>query len=176
MNALPLRDLLSRTADVPCYTAAKAVMLMKRMLIIVLVALLVASTGCVPTVLRSDQGNVEVTAPRRNDTVTFTQQADGSWYADVNAKGKARAFEAGVNWEAFQQLSSDSLVDLGSGYFMADGGAPDFGPFDTNLHLVSSAENPAPEGEGIIRIFLTSMKDGSQLDIVDVKVKLTTAP
>jgi hypothetical protein len=60
------------------------------------------------------------------------------------------------------------LTSLGQGSFMTSAGAPEFGTFDQTLMLVSAASDPVPEGKGTLRIFITSMKDGSQQDIVDI--------
>jgi hypothetical protein len=59
---------------------------------------------------------------------------------------------------------------------MTSAGAPEFGVFDQTLMLVSAASDPVPEGTGTLRIFITSMKDGSQQDIVDIPLVLTSAP
>jgi len=53
---------------------------------------------------------------------------------------------------------------------MTSAGAPEFGMFDQTLMLVSVASEPVPEGKGILRIFITSMKDSSQQDIVDISL------
>jgi hypothetical protein len=122
--------------------------------------------------MESQEGNVRVTLPARQETVTFVKQADGFWKGSVRTTGSARAFEATVSWQAMQQLSPDLLSSLGQGNFMTLAGAPEFGTFDQMLVLVSAASNPVPEGKGILRIFITSMKDGSQQDIVDIPLTL----
>jgi hypothetical protein len=122
--------------------------------------------------MESHEGNVKVTLPARQETVTFVKQADGSWKGTVRTTGNARAFEATVSWEAMRQLSLDLLTSLGQGSFMTSAGAPDFGTFDQTLTLVSAASEPVPEGKGILRVFITSMKDGSQQDIVDIPLTL----
>jgi hypothetical protein len=126
--------------------------------------------------MESREGNVKVTLPARQQTVTFVKQTDGSWKGSVRATGSARAFEATVSWEAMRQLSPDVLTSLGKGSFMTSAGAPEFGVFDQTLMLVSAASDPVPEGTGTLRIFITSMKDGSQQDIVDIPLVLTSAP
>lgn len=55
---------------------------------------------------------------------------------------------------------------------MTSAGAPEFGMFNQTLMLVSVASEPVPEGKGILRIFITSMKDSSQQDIVDISLTL----
>jgi len=114
--------------------------------------------------MRSREGNVEVTLPVRQEVVAFVKQADGSWKGSVHTTGKARAFEATISWEAMRQLSSDVLTSLGRGSFMTSAGAPEFGTFNQTLMLVSAASEPVPEGKGTLRIFITSMKDGTQQD------------
>jgi hypothetical protein len=126
--------------------------------------------------MESREGNVKVTLPARQQTVTFVKQTDGSWKGSVQATGSARAFEATVSWEAMQQLSSDVLTSLGQGSFMTSAGAPEFGTFDQTLMLVRAASGPAPDGKGTLRIFIASAKDGSQQDIVDIPLVLTLAP
>jgi hypothetical protein len=126
--------------------------------------------------MESREGNVKVTLPARQKTVTFVKQVDGSWKGTVRTTGSARAFEATVSWEAMRQLSPDLLTSLGQGSFMTSAGAPEFGTFDQTLTLVSAASEPAPDGKGSLRIFITSMKDGSQQDIVDISLVLTSAP
>jgi len=59
---------------------------------------------------------------------------------------------------------------------MTSAGAPEFGTFDQTLMLVGAASEPAPDGKGSLRIFITSMKDGSQQDIVDIPIVLALAP
>src|SRR5450756_894653 len=61
-----------------------------------------------------------------------------------------------------------NLLERGS--FMTSAGAPEFGMFDQTLMLVSVASEQVPEGKGILRIFITSMKDSSQQDIVDISL------
>jgi hypothetical protein len=122
--------------------------------------------------MESSEGNVKVTLPVRQETVTFVKQADGSWKGSVRTTGSARAWEATVSWEAIRQLSPDVLTSLGQGYFMTSAGAPEFGTFDQMLTFVSTASDPVPEGKGTLRIFITSMKDGSQQDIVDIPLTL----
>jgi hypothetical protein len=134
--------------------------------------LLLSIAGCSSGPMESREGNVKVTLPARQTTVTFVKQADGSWKGSVQTTGSARAFEATVSWEAMRQLSPDILTSLGQGSFMTSAGAPEFGTFDQTLTLVSAASEPAPDGKGTLRIFITSMKDGSQQDIVDIPLTL----
>ena len=154
------------------YNAAKVVMPMRRSTVFLLVVLLLFIAGCSSGPMQSQEGNVKVTLPARQQTVTFVKQTDGSWKGSVQATGSARAFEATVSWQATQQLSPDLLASLGQGSFMTSAGAPEFGTFDQTLVLVSAASNPAPDGKGTLRIFITSMKDGSQQDIVDIPLTL----
>ena len=126
--------------------------------------------------MKSQEGNVKVTLPARQQTVTFAKQTDGSWKGSIRTTGTARAFEATVSWEATQQVSSDVLTSLGQGSFMTSAGAPEFGVFDQTLMLVSAASGPAPDGKGTLRIFIASMKDGSQQDIVNIPIVLTSTP
>ena len=125
--------------------------------------------------MESKEGNVKVTLPHRSDTVTFVKQADGSWKGSIRTMGSARAFEATVSWEASRTIAS-GVATLGQGSFMTSAGAPDFGTFDQTLTLVSAAADPSPTGTGTLRIFIASMKDGSQQDIVDIPLTLQTAP
>ena len=145
---------------------------MRRSAVLLLVVLLLSIAGCSSGPIESQEGNVKVTLPVRQETVTFVKQADGSWKGNVRTTGSARAFEATVSWQAMQQLSPDLLSSLGQGNFMTSAGAPEFGTFDQTLVLVSAASNPAPDGKGTLRIFITSMKDGSQQDIVDIPLTL----
>jgi hypothetical protein len=158
------------------YTAVKVVMPMRRSTVLLLFILLLSIAGCASGPMESREGNVKVTLPARQQTVTFVKQTDGSWKGSVRATGSARAFEATVSWEAMRQLSPDVLTSLGKGSFMTSAGAPEFGVFDQTLMLVSAASDPVPEGTGTLRIFITSMKDGSQQDIVDIPLVLTSAP
>jgi len=155
-----------------CYTALKVVMPVRRSTVLLLFILLLSIAGCSSGPMESHEGNVKVTLPARQETVTFVKQADGSWKGTVRTTGNARAFEATVSWEAMRQLSLDLLTSLGQGSFMTSAGAPDFGTFDQTLTLVSAASEPVPEGKGILRVFITSMKDGSQQDIVDIPLTL----
>ena len=155
-----------------CYTAVKVVMPMRRSTVLLLLVLLLSIAGCSSGPMESHEGNIKVTLPARQATVTFVKQADSSWKGTVRTTGSARAFEATVSWQATQQLSPDLLASLGQGSFMTSAGAPDFGTFDQTLTLVGAASNPVPEGKGILRIFITSMKDGSQQDIVDIPLTL----
>ncbi|MCX6085563.1 MAG: hypothetical protein NTX94_03875 [Caldiserica bacterium] len=146
---------------------------MRRSVIAVLVLAVVLSlTGCKLGPMESTEGNVKVTLPIRQQSVTFLKQTDGSWKGSVRTTGTARAFEATVSWEATRQLSPDLLASLGQGSFMTSAGAPEYGTFDQVLVLVSAASNPAPAGKGTLRVFITSMKDGSQQDIVDIPLTL----
>jgi hypothetical protein len=155
-----------------CYTAVKVVIPMRRSTVLLLLVLLLSIAGCSSGPMESQEGNVKVTLPARQETVTFVKQADGSWKGSVRTTGSARAFEATVSWQAMQQLSPDLLSSLGQGSFMTSAGAPEFGTFDQTLTLVGAASNPSPEGKGTLRIFITSMKDGSQQDIVDIPLTL----
>ena len=145
---------------------------MRRSAVLLLLVLLLSIAGCSSEPIESQEGNVKVTLPARQETVTFVKQTDGSWKGSIQTTGSARAFEATVSWQATQQLSPDLLASLGQGSFMTSAGAPEFGTFDQTLVLVSAASNPAPDGKGTLRIFITSMKDGSQQDIVDIPLTL----
>ncbi len=149
---------------------------MRRITVLLLLVLVLSVAGCSSGPMVSKEGNVKVTLPARQETVTFIKQADGSWKGSVHTTGSARVFEATVNWEATRQLSPDVLVSLGQGSFMTSAGAPDFGTFDQTLVLVSAASNSAPDGKGTLRIFIASMKDGSQQDIVDIPLTLVAQP
>ncbi len=149
---------------------------MRRSTVLLLFVLILSIAGCSSGPVQSREGNVKVSLPARRETVTFVKQADGSWKGTVRTTGSARAFEATVSWEAMRQLSPDVLTSLGQGSFMTSAGAPEFGAFDQTLMLVSAASEPAPDGKGTLRIFITSMKDGSQQDIVDIPLILTSAP
>jgi len=164
------------TKTLGCYTAIKVVMPMRRSTVLLLFVLLLSIAGCSSGPMESHEGNVKVTLPARQQTVTFVKQVDGSWKGSIQTHGSARAFEATVSWEAMQQLSSDVLTSLGHGSFMTSAGAPEFGTFDQTLTLVSPASQPAPDGKVTLRIFITSMKDGSQQDVVDIPLVLTSAP
>jgi len=170
-------DSRTRGNDVPqdflsCYTPFKVVMPMRRSTVLLLFVLLLSIAGCTSGPMESREGNVKVTLPARQETVTFGKQADGSWKGSIRTTGSARAWEATVSWEAMRQLSPDLLTSLGQGSFMTSAGAPEFGAFDQTLMLASAASEPVPEGKGILRIFITSMKDGSQQDIVDIPLTL----
>jgi len=145
---------------------------MRRVTVLLLLVLVLSVAGCRSGPMESSEGNVKVTLPARQETVTFVKQTDGSWKGSVHTTGTARAFEATVNWEAIRQLSPDLLASLGQGSFMTSAGAPEYGTFDQVLVLVSAASNPAPAGKGTLRIFITSMKDGSQQDVVDIPLAL----
>ena len=160
------------TKTLACYTPTEVVMPMRRSTVLLLLVLLLSIAGCSSGPMESHEGNVKVTLPARQATVTFVKQTDGSWKSTIRTTGSARAFEATVSWQATQQLSPDLLASLGQGSFMTSAGAPDFGTFDQTLTLVGAASNPVPEGKGILRIFITSMKDGSQQDIVDIPLTL----
>jgi|GEM_PF-1369741 len=164
------------TKTLTCYTAVKVVMPMRRSTVLLLLVLLLSIAGCRSGPMESREGNVKVTLPARQQTVTFVKQTDGSWKGSVQATGSARAFEATVSWEAMQQLSSDVLTSLGQGSFMTSAGAPEFGTFDQTLMLVRAASGPAPDGKGTLRIFIASAKDGSQQDIVDIPIILKSTP
>jgi len=164
------------TKTLACYTAIKVMMPMRRSTVFLLVVLLLSIAGCSSGPMKSQEGNVKVTLPARQQTVTFVKQTDGSWKGSIQTTGSARAFEATVSWEATQQLSSDVLSSLGQGSFMTSAGAPEFGTFDQTLMLVSAASGPAPDGKGTLRIFIASAKDGSQQDIVDIPLVLKSAP
>ena len=163
------------TKTLACYTAVKVVMPMRRSTVFLLLVLLLSIAGCSSGPMKSQEGNVKVTLPARQATVTFVKQTDGSWKSSIRTTGSARAFEATVSWEATQQLSSNALTSLGQGSFMTSAGAPEFGTFDQTLMLVGAASEPAPDGKGSLRIFITSMKDGSQQDIVDIPLILALA-
>ena len=164
------------TKTLTCYTAVKVVMPMRRSTVLLLLVLLLSIAGCSSGPTVSHEGNVKVTLPVRQATVTFVKQTDGSWKGSIRTTGTARAFEATVSWAATQQLSSNVLSSLGQGSFMTSAGAPEFGTFDQTLMLVGAASGPAPDGKGSLRIFITSMKDGSQQDIVDIPLVLALAP
>ncbi|MHB8070482.1 MAG: Gmad2 immunoglobulin-like domain-containing protein [Candidatus Cryosericum sp.] len=148
----------------------------RRMALLIVCVLILALTGCASGSMESKEGNVKVTLPHRQDTVTFVKQPDGSWKGSVHTTGTARAFEATVSWEASHEVSAGVLTTLGQGSFMTSAGAPEFGTFDQTLTLVSAAADPSPEGKGTLRIFIASMKDGSQQDIVDIPVTLALTP
>lgn len=148
----------------------------RRVTLVIVCFLILAMTGCASGSMDSKEGNVKVTLPHRQETVTFVKQSDGSWAGNVRTTGTARAFEATVSWEAFHQVSADVLASLGQGSFMTSAGAPEYGTFDQSLMLVSTAADPSPDGKGTLRIFITSMKDGSQQDIVDIPLTLQAAP
>jgi hypothetical protein len=150
----------------------------RRMTVLTICVLLLTLilTGCASGALQSKEKNVKVTLPHLQDAATFIKQSDGSWKGSVRTTGSARAFEATVSWEAFHQVSADVLVSLGQGSFMTSSGAPEYGTFDQTLTLVSAAADPSPDGKGTLRIFITSMKDGSHQDIVDIPLVLKLAP
>jgi hypothetical protein len=140
--------------------------------VVLVLVLIMSVAGCRSGPLESREGNVKVTLPIRQETVTFVKQTDGSWAGVVHTTGVARAWEATVSWEATRQLSPDLLDSLGQGSFMTSAGAPEYGTFDQALVLVSAASDPVPEGKGTLRIFITSMKDGSQQDVVSIPLTL----
>ncbi len=144
----------------------------KRAALLMVCVLALALTGCASGGMESREGNVKVTLPHRGKTVTFIKQSDGSWKGGVHTTGSARAFEATVSWEAFRQVSTDVTTSLGQGGFMTSAGAPEYGSFDQTLTLISAAADPSPDGQGTLRIFIASMKDGSQQDIVDIPLIL----
>lgn len=151
----------------------KVVVSMRKRTVLLMIAVLILTfVGCRSGPMESREGNVKVTLPAPQETVTFVKQTDGSWKGSVRTTGSARAWEATVSWEAIQQLSPDLLSSLGRGYFMTSAGAPEFGTFDQILVLISAASNPVPEGKGALRIFITSMKDGSQQDVVSIPLTL----
>ncbi len=147
----------------------------RRAVLLTICILALVAAGCTSGTMESKEGNVRVTLPHRSDTVTFVKQADGSWKGSVQTTGSARVFEATVNWEASRMITS-GVASLGQGSFMTSAGAPEYGTFDQTLTLVSAAADPSPAGTGTLRIFIASMKDGSQLDIVDIPLTLQTAP
>lgn len=138
--------------------------------------LLLSITGCAADPLQSTEGNVKITLPNRGEPVMFVKQADASWKGTLRTTGSARAFEAMVSWQATRQLAGGSAASLGEGSFMTSAGAPAFGTFDQSLVLTSPASYPQPAGQGTLRIFITSMKDGSQQDIVDIPLTLYAQP
>ena len=141
-------------------------------LLLVLLLALAGAAGCTSGPLTSVEGNVNVTLPRAGETVTMTQQADGSWTGSIHTTGTARAFEATVSWQASFVSPSGTTISLGEGGFMTSAGAPEFGTFDQLLTLVEPAGEPEPQGKGTLRIFIASMKDGSPQDIVDIPITL----
>jgi hypothetical protein len=149
---------------------------MRRSTVFLLLVLLLSIAGCNSGPMESHEGNIKVTLPARQQTVTFVKQTDGSWKGSIRTTGTARAFEATVNWEATQQVSPDVLTSLGQGSFMTSAGAPEFGVFDQTLMLIGAASGPAPNDKGTLRIFIASAKDGSQQDIVDIPIVLTSTP
>ena len=155
-----------------CYNSRKVVMPMRRITVLLLFVLILSVVGCSSGPMVSSEGNVKVTLPARQETVTFIKQSDGSWKGTIHTTGTARAFEATVSWQATQQVSADVLASLGQGSFMTSAGAPEFGTFDQTLSLVGAASNPSPDGKGTLRIFIASMKDGSQQDIVNIPLTL----
>lgn len=99
-------------------------MLMRRVTVLLLFVVILSVAGCGSGPMVSSEGNVKVTLPARQETVTFTKQADGSWKGTLHTTGTARAFEATVSWQATQQVSPDVLASLGQGSFMTSAGAP----------------------------------------------------
>ncbi|MGB9666670.1 MAG: Gmad2 immunoglobulin-like domain-containing protein [Candidatus Cryosericum sp.] len=140
--------------------------------IVAVLVLVVSIAGCNTGPMQSSEGNVKVTLPTRGETVTFVKQSDGSWKGTIRTTGMARAFEATVSWQVTRPTNGSSSVSLGQGSFMTSAGAPDFGTFDQTLVLTSPASQPVPAGNATLRIFIASMKDGSQQDIVDVLLML----
>lgn len=145
----------------------------RKIAVIVAVLVLVLSTaGCSTGPTQSSEGNVKVTLPTRGETVTFAKQSDGSWKGAIRTTGTARAFEATVSWQVTRPADGSSSISLGQGSFMTSAGAPEFGTFDQTLVLTSPASQPVPAGSATLRIFIASMKDGSQQDIVDIPLTL----
>lgn len=147
----------------------------RKLSLILALVVLFGLAGCATEPLQSSEGNVKVTLPIRKTVVTFAKQPDDSWTGTLHTTGSARAFEAVVSWEAFRRVQG---VDrsLGQGSFMTSAGAPEFGSFDELLSLTGDASLPAPEGTATLRIFIASMKDGSQQDIVDIPLVLKAQP
>ncbi|MCE5192489.1 MAG: Gmad2 immunoglobulin-like domain-containing protein [Candidatus Cryosericum sp.] len=141
--------------------------------VIAVLIVLLSMTGCSVGPMESAEGNVHVTLPVRHEAVTLRKQADGSWTGIVHTTGVARAFEAMVSWQTTMKIAG-STVSLGQGSFMTSAGAPEFGTFDQALVLSSPASGPTPVGSATLRIFISSMKDGSQQDIVDIPLILHT--
>lgn len=149
---------------------------MRRTIVVLLLCLMLPVLGCSSGPVQSAEGNVKVTLPTRGESVVFVKQADGSWKGTLRTTGSARAFEAMVSWQATRQLTATMVTSLGQGSFMTSAGAPDFGIFDQTLVLTSPATDPQPTGQATLRIFIASMKDGSQQDIVDIPFTLHVQP
>lgn len=79
-----------------------------------------------------------------------------------NVKGKARVFEATINWSV-----EDGHFILADGFTTADIGAPEWGNFDFNVTV-----KPVDVSSSLILIlFETSAKDGTHLHELTIKLK-----
>lgn len=101
---------------------------------------------------RSASGNVIVTEPRPNDSVS----------SPVTLRGTARVFEAALSARAV----SSSGTELGIAHFTTNAGAPEFGSFDARLTF----RRPAGVSSGFVEVFTHSAKDGSVQDLVRIPV------
>ncbi len=95
--------------------------------------------------------------------IWVTVPVEGQVLAGVfTMRGSARIFEAMVSY----RLTDINGNMLASGYTMASKGAPERGDFE---EVISFA--PSSAGAGILEVYETSMKDGSELHKVTIPVK-----
>ncbi len=100
---------------------------------------------------------IYVTAPTRDQAIR----------SPVRIAGRARVFEAAVRYE----IVADGRV-IGQGHTTASAGAPEWGTFAADLSFTP----PASATTGVVRVFSTSMKDGSVENLVEVPVRIQPGP
>ena len=93
-----------------------------------------------------------VTMPETKQTIT----------SPVIIRGNARIFEATVS---FRLRDAEGNI-LGQGYTMAEAGAPERGDFEAQMSFTHSAV-----GKGQIEVYESSMKDGSDQNMVVIPVQ-----
>ncbi len=77
-------------------------------------------------------------------------------------KGKARVFEA-----AFQYELKDGDTVISSDFLMASEGAPAWGTFETMISVPKNVKDQL-----ILKIFVESAKDGSEINILEIPLKV----
>jgi len=106
-----------------------------------------------PAPASTREPNILVSAPVRDQVVQ----------SPVHIAGRARVFEAGVDFELVAEGHA-----LGRGHTTASVGAPEWGTFAADLAFTP----PAAATTALVRVFSISMKDGSIQDLVEVPVRI----
>lgn len=114
-------------------------------------------TSVAPRDTAQPTGNIRVAIPRAGDLIT-------SWRFTLS--GESRTFE---NTGNYRLRSADGAI-LAEGFFMATGEMGKFSPYSTTVEI-----KRAYTGNAMLDVFESSAKDGSEINMVHVPLRIRVA-